>query len=76
MEPTATRHPIRGGLYGLVMGLGLALILIGRSVIALGTLTPIIVVLLGVVAGVVWGSFGPAKGPTGPVPAPTSAPER
>lgn len=67
-EPTVNRHPIRGGLWGLMMGIGLALALIGFAVIAAGTLTPYVVTLGGVVVGVLWGFFAPAKSPNGPAP--------
>ncbi len=65
--PTLRRHPIRGTLYGLVAGLGVALILIDRAVIALGTLTPIVIVVIGGVLGLVWAWFGPARD-AGPPP--------
>ncbi len=65
--PALRRHPIRGTLYGLVAGLGVALILIDRAVIALGTLTPIVIVLIGGVLGLVWAWFGPARD-AGPPP--------
>ncbi len=51
------------------MGIGLALALIGFAVIAAGTLTPYVVAACGVVVGVLWGFFAPAKGPKGPAPA-------
>ncbi len=44
------------------MGLGLALVLIGRQTIALGTVLPLAVVFLGVVVGALWGAFAPARG--------------
>ena len=67
MEST-NRHPIRGALYGFLIGLGAALFLIGRAVIALGTITPIVVIVIGVVLGILWGSFAPAKGAKEPTP--------
>ncbi|MFQ5558194.1 MAG: hypothetical protein ACE5GB_11900 [Acidimicrobiales bacterium] len=67
------RHPIRGALYGIPLGLGLALILIGQSVIALGTWPPFLVLIGGVVFGVVWAFVAPAKKPKGAPPA--TAPE-
>ena len=62
------RHPIRGALFGLLLGIGTAALLIMYAVIALGTLTPIVVIVLGVVVGVLWGMFGPAKGSREPPP--------
>ena len=60
---TITRHPIRGFLYGILFGLGLMLIVVGQGIAALGTWPPFIVLILGIVAGVVWSMYGPAKGP-------------
>ncbi len=83
-DTTTKRHPIRGFLYGIVFGLGLALIVIGQSMAALGTWPPFIVFIVGVVLGTLWGTYGPAKAPKGPppsgatvedVPAPAPAPE-
>lgn len=63
------KHPIRGLFWGLFMGVGLALILIGRGVIAFGdTVSFIVVVLIGMAISVVWSMFGPAKKPKGQAP--------
>ncbi len=75
------RHPVRGLLWGLLGGLGAALFLIGRAVIAFGTLAPVVVIVLFGILGVVWGWVGPARAPrdgdpaTAPTPdaAPTAA---
>jgi len=71
MTATAVKkHPIRGLFWGLFMGVGLALILIGRGVIAFGdTVSFIVVVLIGMAISVVWSMFGPAKKPKGSPPA-------
>jgi hypothetical protein len=61
MEPSLKRHPIRGFVWGLVLGLGVALILVNFAVIALGTLTPWVITLAFAVLGVLWGLFAPAK---------------
>ena len=61
MESTR-RHPVRGAVFGFVIGIGLALIGIGQGIVALGTIGPALLVLLGVVLGVVWGLFAPARG--------------
>lgn len=66
---TLKRHPIRGFLYGILFGLGLMMIVVGQGWAALGTLPPVIVFLLGLVVGTVWGLYGPAKAPKGPPPA-------
>ena len=67
-ETTTKRHPIRGFLYGIVFGLGLALTAIGQKWVALGTWPPLILFIVGLVVGTVWATFGPAKKPKGPAP--------
>ena len=63
------KHPIRGAIYGLLMGLGASLILAGQGIIAFGETGPfVIVIVIGLVVGVVWGLFGPAKDAKGPEP--------
>ncbi len=62
-ETSVKRHPIRGVLYGLVMGVGVALILGGRAIVAFGSTKMIIVVVVFAVAGGLWGAFAPAKKP-------------
>ena len=72
-QPKVKRHPIRGALWGLMMGIGVALILINFAVIAFGTIVPWIVIGVFVVLGVLWGLFAPAKKPKGEPPPPTEA---
>jgi len=68
-SPTTTkRHPIRGFLYGIVFGLGLAMIAIGQKWVALGTWPPFIIFIVGIVIGTAWSTFGPAKAPKGASP--------
>jgi hypothetical protein len=59
------RYPIRGFFAGLCLGLGAAFMLIVTSTIALGTITPLICIVLGIVAGVLWAMFGPVRGHAG-----------
>ena len=68
-DQTVQRHPIRGAVAGLLFGLGLSFLLISLSVIALGTLTPIVVAVLGIVVGVAVGTLVPARGGSAPAPA-------
>ncbi|MEM9655888.1 MAG: hypothetical protein AAGA65_27635 [Actinomycetota bacterium] len=58
---TTKRRPIRGLLWGLILGLGLALIAIGQGWAALGTWPPFLLFLLGPILGVAWSTVGPAK---------------
>ncbi len=75
--PTTTKkHPIRGFLYGIPFGLGLAMIAIGQKWAALGTWPPFIIFVIGVLASMAWGMFGPAKAPKGDPPnTPADAPD-
>ena len=69
------RYPIRGFFAGLLLGLGVSFMLIVTSQIALGTLPPFIIVVVGIVLGVVWAMFGPTRGRRGsPEPAMAGAP--
>ncbi len=62
------RHPIRGALWGIPFGLGLALVLVSTTVIPLDLMQIVIVMLVGVALGVVWGMYGPAKRARGIAP--------
>ncbi len=62
------RHPIRGFIWGIFFGLGLALIAIGQGYAALGTWPPLILLIVGIVVGTLWGLFAPAKKPKGEPP--------
>ncbi|MEM9200834.1 MAG: hypothetical protein AAGC53_04215 [Actinomycetota bacterium] len=67
-EPVVTRHPIRGFFYGVLLGIGSVLIVVGEGIAALGTWPPFLVLLGGIVFGLAWSTFGPAKAPKGPPP--------
>jgi hypothetical protein len=69
---TTKRHPIRGFLYGIPFGLGLAMIAVGQKWAALGTWPPFILVIDGILVSMAWGMFGPAKAPKGPDPSATT----
>jgi hypothetical protein len=56
------RHPIRGAIAGLLLGLGIAGLLMSLSVIALGTLTPLVVIVCCIVFGVVFAYVVPPLG--------------
>lgn len=70
---TARRHPVRGALYGIVLGLGLALVAIGRKLVTLDSIMPLVIVVVGIVIGVLWSMLGPAKNPKAPAPPEASA---
>ena len=74
-EQVLKRHPIRGFLYGIVFGLGLAMIFVGQGWTALGTWGPFVVFLVGLILATSWGAFGPSKAPKGPEPVPVDTGE-
>jgi len=55
-------HPFIGLIGGLLLGLGVALLLISYSVVPLGLATPWLVIALFVILGLLWGLFGPTRG--------------
>ena len=62
-------HPIRGVLWGVMFGLGLAGVLVVTKIIPLDLTQMIVVLALGIATGVLWSLFGPAKAPKGAAPA-------
>lgn len=62
------RHPIRGALWGLLMGFGGILLLMVLSIVRLDIPTAIIYTVAGAAFGILWGLFAPAKKPKGPAP--------
>ena len=72
-ESTVKRHPIRGVLWGVLMGIGLAVTAIGMKRAAVGTNAPFVFFAIGLVISVAWSLFGPAKAPKGPAPAEPAA---
>ena len=54
-------HPVRGILWGLMMGFGLSIVLVLTKVIPLDLVPMLIVLILGTVVGTIWSLFGPAK---------------
>ena len=61
-------HPIRGVLWGIMFGLGLAGVLVVTKVIPLDLTQMIVVLALGIAVGVLWSLFGPARAPKGAAP--------
>jgi hypothetical protein len=56
------RHPFRGFFGGLLLGLGVALLLIFAGFAPMGELTPWIILVLGVVVGLLVAFAGPTRG--------------
>lgn len=64
-----TKHRIRGALWGLLLGLSIAIYTVLFSIIAFGDWLPLIgCVLVGVIVGVLWASFAPPKRTKKPLP--------
>lgn len=59
------RHPIRGFIWGILMGAGVTLLLMVFSVIPLSIPSLITYTVVGAVVGALWGSFAPPKKPKG-----------
>ena len=55
-------HPFIGLIGGLLLGLGVALLLISYSIVPLGVVTPWVTIALFVILGLFWGLFGPTRG--------------
>lgn len=71
-ETQVQRHPIRGGLYGISLGIGVAIYLILFAVTPFRISTLVTIVVIGAVVGIAWGLLAPAKRLDG-VPASASA---
>jgi len=72
-EPVLHRHPIRGAIWGLVMGFGVILLLMVLRIVPVMIPTAIIYAVVGGVVGILWGVFGPPKRPKGRAPRPYPA---
>jgi len=67
-ESVVIRHPIRGLLWGLVFGIGLAFALVFSTIIVFARQPVAITIAIGTVAGLVWGVLGPPRTPKSPPP--------
>ena len=67
-ETDVQRRPIRGGLWGILLGLGLALLALNSKIISLSIVSLALVTVIGIVLGAAWGMFAPARPPKGPAP--------
>ena len=61
-------HPIRGILWGLIMGIGAAAIAILLKIIPFDLVWALIVLGGGILLGILWSTLGPAKKPKGEPP--------
>ena len=69
-QSTVRYHPFRGAIYGLFFGFGLALVLMVFKVLALSVPMILILGVLFLVLGGVWGRFSPPRAPKGAPPGP------
>ena len=73
------RHRVRGGFGGLLLGISLGIFLTIYGVVLFGSPVPLILAVLGVVAGVGWASVAPnarrGAGLHEPQPAPDAEPQ-
>jgi hypothetical protein len=64
-EPTATGqveyHLVRGALWGLSLGIGLAIYAVLFRLITLQLVTMGAIVVVGVILGLLWSRFGPPR---------------
>ena len=73
-DTTTNRHPIRGAIWGLILGLGVFVYLtLVFPVIPLESVTQVatqgvIVIVVVMILSIVWGLYGPARAPKGPAP--------
>lgn len=56
------RHPIRGLLGGLVLGIGLALVMVQAGFVPLGEATVIVVLVVSLLLGLLVSLLAPARG--------------
>ena len=61
-------HPIRGILWGLLMGLGATVVAILLKIIPLDLVWAVLVLAGGILLGILWSTLGPAKKPKGDPP--------
>jgi len=67
-EQVLKRHPVRGGIWGIPTGLGLALLAVNSQIVSLSITTLVVGAFVGIAIGALWASFGPAKKPKGSAP--------
>jgi hypothetical protein len=65
---TVRYHPIRGAVYGLLFGVGLALVLMVFKVLALSVPLILVLAVVFLVLGALWGRFAPVRAPKGAAP--------
>jgi hypothetical protein len=69
-----TKHPVRGAVFGLIAGLGVALLSITHGIMVIGRWTPHVAVATLFLLGIVLGLGGPIRHKDLLEPAPTPVP--
>jgi len=72
-ELVVVRHPIRGLLWGLVFGIGLAFVLVFSTIIVFARVPVTTTIAIGTVAGLMWSVVGPPRTTKSPPPEPATA---
>jgi len=71
-ELVVVRHPIRGLLWGLVLGIGLAFMLVFSTIIVFARTPVVITITVGTLAGLLWSVLGPPRTTKSPPPEPAA----
>ena len=71
-ELVVVRHPIRGLLWGLVFGIGLAFVLVFSTIIVFARIPVVITITVGTLAGLLWSVLGPPRTTKSPPPEPAA----
>ena len=71
-ELVVVRHPIRGVLWGLVFGIGLAFVLVFSTIIVFARVPVVITITVGTLAGLLWSVLGPPRTTKSPSPEPAA----
>ena len=71
-ELVVVRHPIRGLLWGLVLGIGLAFMLVFSTIIVFARIPVVITITVGTLAGLLWSVLGPPRTTKSPPPEPAA----
>lgn len=72
-EMVVVRHPIRGLLWGLLFGIGLAFVLVFSTIIVFARVPVATTIAIGTAAGLLWSVIGPPRTTRSPPPEPAPA---
>lgn len=72
-DMVVVRHPIRGMLWGVVLGIGLAFVLVFSTIIVFARVPVAITIAIGTLGGLLWSVIGPPRTTKSPPPEPATA---